>query len=295
MPTARRPAPTIWAMTSKELQAMLTSDECHWWYRGRRRILRAELDRLPLGPGARLLDAGCGSGRTLDELARYGRVSGVDLSPVAVAAARDRGHVDVRVAPIEQLPFDDGAFDVVTCLDVIEHTPDDRASLGELRRVTRPGGLLLVTVPAYQALWSAHDEANLHYRRYGRRQLRAVAADSGWDVVADTHFNALLLPPAAVVRVAQRLSRRPRRSDLDLTPPRLNRLLELPLALESRLLAGGNRLAFGLSLLAILRRPVERRVPAGVAHAGLRAQRNASPALGRADGRGRSTAAATMP
>ena len=152
---------------------MLSGDDDHWWYRGRRRFLRAELDRLPIAPGARLLDAGCGSGRTLDELARYGRVSGADVSPEAVLAARRRGHDDVHRARVEELPFPDATFDVVTCLDVVEHTPDDRATLAELWRVTRPGGLLLVTVPAYQALWSWHDEVNLHFRRYDSPSLRA--------------------------------------------------------------------------------------------------------------------------
>ncbi|HMJ32356.1 MAG TPA: class I SAM-dependent methyltransferase [Baekduia sp.] len=259
-------------MTHDELQAMLASDERHWWYRGRRRVLRAELDRLPLAPDPRLLDAGCGSGRTLDELARYGRVSGIDLSPEAVAAAHRRGHRDVRVGHVERLPFPDATFDVVTCLDVVEHTPDDRATLAELRRVARPGGLLLVTVPAYQALWSWHDEVNLHYRRYDSSSLRAAARAAGWDVVGDTHFNSLLLGPAAAVRVAQRRRRRHTHSDLDLTPLRLNGVLELPLRLEARLLASGTRLPAGLSLLAVLRRPA------------LREPRRAEADLWRADG-----------
>jgi SAM-dependent methyltransferase len=242
-------------MTHDELQAMLSSDEDHWWYRGRRRVLRAELDRLPLAPSSRLLDAGCGSGRTLDELARYGRVSGVDLSPEAVAAAWRRGHEDVQVSRVEEMPFADGTFDVVTCLDVVEHTPDDRATLAELLRVTRRGGLLLVTVPAYQALWSWHDEVNLHFRRYDSPSLRAAAAEAGWDVVADTHFNSLLLAPAAAVRIAQRHRRGHAHSDLDLTSPILNGVLELPLRLESRLVGAGTRLPAGLSLLAVLRRP----------------------------------------
>jgi SAM-dependent methyltransferase len=242
-------------MTHDELEAMLASDERHWWYRGRRRILRAELDRLPVAPEARLLDAGCGSGRTLDELARYGRVSGIDLSPEAVAAARHRGHDDVHVAAVEALPFPDATFDVVTCLDVVEHTPDDRASLAELRRVTRPGGLLVVTVPAYQALWSWHDEFNLHFRRYDGASLRAATRAAGWDLVRDTHFNGLLLAPAAAVRLVQRRRPAPAHSDLDLTPRLLNGLLELPLRLEARLLAAGGRLPAGLSLLAVLRRP----------------------------------------
>jgi SAM-dependent methyltransferase len=155
---------------------------------------------------------------------------------------------------VEQLPFADGTFDVVTCLDVIEHTPDDRASLAELRRVARPGGLLLVTVPAYQGLWSWHDEVNLHFRRYDSASLRAAAREAGWEVVGDTHFNSVLLGPAAAVRLAQRRRRRHAHSDLDLTPPRLNGLLELPLRLEARLVAAGTRLPAGLSLLAVLRR-----------------------------------------
>jgi SAM-dependent methyltransferase len=241
-------------MTNDELQAMLSADEEHWWYRGRRRVLRAAIERLPLGPHARLLDAGCGSGRTLDELARYGRVSGVDLSPQAVAAARVRGHDDVQIARVEDLPFADATFDVVTCLDVIEHTPDDRATLAELLRVARPGGLLLATVPAYQSLWSWHDEANQHYRRYDRASLRGAARDAGWEIVGDTHFNGLLLAPAAAVRLAQRRRRSPSHSDLGLTPSILNGVLELPLRLESRLVASGARLPAGLSLLGILRR-----------------------------------------
>lgn len=257
-PGARRTAASIAAMTHDELQAMLTSDERHWWYRGRRRVLRAQLDRLPLAPDPRLLDAGCGSGRTLDELARYGRVSGIDLSPEAVAAARRRGHDDVRTGRIEALPFADAAFDVVTCLDVIEHTPDDRASLAELLRVTRPGGLLIVTVPAYQGLWSHHDEVNLHFRRYDSASLRAAARDAGWHVLGDTHFNSLLLPPAAVVRLAQRRRRTHAQSDLDFTPGALNGVLELPLRLEARLVASGVRLPAGLSLLAVLEKPAVR-------------------------------------
>jgi SAM-dependent methyltransferase len=241
-------------MTHNEMQAMLSSDEEHWWYRGRRRVLRAELDRLPLAPEPRLLDAGCGSGRTLDELATYGRVSGIDLSETAVAAARRRGHDDVHVAAVEEIPFPDSTFDVVTCLDVIEHTRDDLLTLAELLRVTRPGGLLLATVPAYQALWSSHDTANRHYRRYDRASLRAAASAAGWDVVSDTYFNGLLLAPAAAVRLASRW-RSHAHSDLDVTPQVLNGVLELPLRLESRFLAAGSRLPAGLSLLAVLRRP----------------------------------------
>lgn len=250
-------------MITSELDAMLAHDEHHWWYRGRRRVLCATLDRLELPARARLLDAGCGSGRTLDELARYGAVAGVDLSPQAVACARDRGHADVAVGRVETLDFPDAAFDVVTCLDVIEHTPDDQRTLRELRRVARPGGLLLLTVPAHPTLWSTHDEVNLHYRRYTRRGLRAAAAIAGLSVVSDTYFNSLLLAPAAVVRWGRRLHpESAARSDLTLTPRALDGALEWPMIAEAKVIAAGGRVPFGLSLLAVLRtpyRPVGRR------------------------------------
>jgi SAM-dependent methyltransferase len=240
------------------MKVMLDVDERHWWYRGRRRIIRAELDRLPLPAGAQVLDAGCGSGRTLEELVPYGQVRGIELDESAAEVAQDRGHGEVVIGRLEELPYEDGTFDLITCLDVIEHTPDDRATLRELRRVCKPGGWLLVTVPAYQALWSAHDEANHHFRRYSRGMLRMAAAEAGWWVERMTSFNSLLLAPAAAVRIAQRRRRQTggERSDLQIGPEWLNTALEAPLRLEARWLARGRTLAAGLSLMAVLQNPV---------------------------------------
>jgi SAM-dependent methyltransferase len=242
-----------------EFQAMLAIDDRHWWYRGRRRIVRAVLDDAGVPPRARLLDAGAGSGRTLDELAGYGDVAGVELNPRGVEAARRRGHLEVQQAPVEAIPHPDGAFDVVTCLDVIEHTPDDVRSLTELLRVTRPGGIALVTVPAYPRLWSRHDVVNRHYRRYTRRALRAAARSAGWRVERMTSFNAAYLLPAALVRVARRGDRdgAADSSELSLTPPALDALLELPLRAEAALIGRGISLPAGLSLLTLLRAPAD--------------------------------------
>jgi SAM-dependent methyltransferase len=235
------------------MKTMLDVDEHHWWYRGRRQIIRTELERLRLPPGARVLDAGCGSGRTLEELEEYGEVYGIELDPEAARVARSRGRGEVRVGRLEELPWEADTFDLITCLDVIEHTPDDRATLRELRRVCKPAGWLLVTVPAYQALWSLHDEANHHYRRYARRSLRQAAVEAGWQVRRMTSFNSLLLAPAAAVRVAQR--RRPQseyKPEIRLGRPWLNGLLEQPLRIEARWLARGRTLPVGLSLMALL-------------------------------------------
>jgi SAM-dependent methyltransferase len=236
------------------MRTMLDVDEHHWWYRGRRRIISAELDRLVLPGGALVLDAGCGSGRTLEELERYGEVHGIELDPEAAEVARSRGVGEVEIGRLEELPWEDATFDLITCLDVIEHTPDDRVTLSELRRVCKPGGWLLVTVPAYPALWSRHDDANHHYRRYSRPTLRAAARDSGWQLRRMTSFNSLLLAPAAVVRLAQRrTSNSEYTPDIRPAPAWLNALLERPLRIEARWLARGRTLPAGLSLMALMR------------------------------------------
>lgn len=243
-------------MKAAEFQKMIEVDDRHWWYRARRRIVVGAIDRLAPTPDARILDAGCGSGRMLDELVRWGRVSGLDCEPAGIAAAHSRGHADVRLGAVEELPWPDGTFDLVTCLDVIEHTPDDRRTLAELRRVTRPGGHLLVTVPAYPRLWSAHDVACHHYRRYTRDSLRTACGAAGWHPLAETSFNTILLGPVALVRGAERLRRGARKgSDLQLTPQPLGPLLELPLRVEAALLRRGVRLPAGVSILAVLCNP----------------------------------------
>lgn len=242
-------------MRRTEFEAMLELDERHWWYRGRRRVLSAVLDGLELPPPheARMLDSGCGSGRTLDLLGGYGAAVGSELNPLGVEAARRRGH-DVREAAVEALPYEDGGFDLVTCLDVIEHTDDDVRSLRELRRITRPKGRLVVTVPAHPRLWSRHDVVNGHRRRYTRRSLRTAAEAAGWRVDRMTGFNVVYLPAAALVRIARRgvPDQDDQASELALTPPALNGILELPLRLEATLVRRGMDLPTGLSLLAVM-------------------------------------------
>jgi SAM-dependent methyltransferase len=246
-------------MDERLMKAMLEVDEHHWWYRGRRLIIGSELDRLPLPRPAVVLDAGCGSGRTMAELVQYGEVHGLELDPEAAQVARDRGHGEVHTGPLEELPWPPATFDLITCLDVIEHIPDDRATLRALREACKPGGWLLLTVPAYPALWSLHDVANHHYRRYSRKSLQAVASAAGWRVARLSSFNSLLLAPAAAVRLAQR--RRAKNldggytPDLKLGPSWCNGVLERPLKLEARWLSRGHTLPVGLSLLAVLHNP----------------------------------------
>jgi SAM-dependent methyltransferase len=237
-----------------ELQTHRAEDR-HWWYRGRRRVLENVIAGLGLPEGARILDAGCGSGRNMVELARHGTVTGIELSETSVRLARERGTGEVVLGSVTEMPFAEDSFDFAVCLDVIEHLEDDGAALRELRRVIAPGGPLLVTVPAYQWLWSGHDEVNHHKRRYTDGTLQHVAERSGWREARSTHFNALLLPAAIMLRVLDRFSRKTTESSLDLwVPPQpLNWLLERPLRLEASLIGRGARIPAGLSLLAVFR------------------------------------------
>jgi SAM-dependent methyltransferase len=243
----------------------LAFEEAHWWYRGRRAIVRDAVRSLGLPPDARILDAGCGSGRNMVELTAFGTVYGIDIAPVSARQALARGIGNVTQGSLDDLPYDDDAFDLITSLDVIEHIEDDVAVLRELRRVARPSSALLVTVPAYPALWSSHDEVNHHQRRYTRRTLVEAATVAGWLPERTTHFNALLFAPAAAYRLAERALRRRvggngngahEAGDLDATPGWANAALEKALLAEAAFLRNGRRrIPVGLSLLAIFRKP----------------------------------------
>ena len=237
-----------------ELQTHRAEDR-HWWYRGRRTVLSRAIANLALPRPARVLDAGCGSGRNMVELARLGPVTGVELSRTSVSLARARLLGDVIEGSVLDMPFDSDSFDLAVSLDVIEHLEEDLEALRELRRVVAPGGFLLVTVPAYGWLWSGHDEINHHHRRYTRRSLQRAAEQAGWRQTRTTYFNSVLLPVAILLRALDRLSTKTTESSLDLwVPPEpLNWLLERPLALEAVMVGRGGRIPAGLSLLSVFR------------------------------------------
>ena len=237
-----------------ELQTHQAEDR-HWWYRGRRTVLEGVIADLSLPKHARILDAGCGSGRNMVELGRHGTVTGVELSQASVDIARDRHAGEVIAGSVLEMPFADDSFDLAVSLDVIEHLDDDLGALRELRRVIAPGGALLLTVPAYQWLWSGHDEINHHHRRYTRRSLTRVAEQAGWQQSRTTYFNSLLLPIAILLRVLERFNTKTTESSLDLwvPPAPLNWLLERPLALEAAMIAHSGRIPAGLSLLTVFK------------------------------------------
>lgn len=239
------------------LRQHLELEERHWWFVGRRRILLGVLEQnLPLKGEMEILDAGCGGGATMKSLRRYGRVRGMEISEEAVEYNRERGR-EVILGSIEEMPFPDESFDLALALDVIEHVPDDLRALEELFRVLRPGGFLLVTVPALQMLWGAHDMAAGHYRRYTLSGLRERVKRLGFEIVAATYFNTLLFPAVFAARMLERLHPKGAASDVREVPRFLNFLLTEVFSLEAPL-TQRMKLPFGVSTLCFVRK-LERR------------------------------------
>jgi SAM-dependent methyltransferase len=224
-------------------------EERHWWFRSRRAVVRALVARGGLPPSPRILDAGCGTGANLVEYARLGEVTGVDAFPEAIRFCRERGLDNVLEAPVERLPFEAGSFDLLFATDVIEHLDDDVVALRELRRVAGEGARLVLTVPAYERLWSDHDVSVHHRRRYTAGLLRERVEAGGWTPAVETYFFATALPVVAAVRaVRRRRSNGQPRSDLSLPPEPVNRLLELPTLAEAKAIQRGARLPAGVSV-----------------------------------------------
>ncbi len=184
-------------------------EQDYWWHVGKRAIVYSLLDKyLPPGDPARrrALDLGCGTGQNLEGLARYARPVGHDSSAEALAFCRRRGHTRLVQATI--LPFAPNSFDIVTALDVIEHLDDDLAVLRDLYRVVRPGGLLVISVPAYQVLWTYWDQILGHRRRYTTARMRRVVRRAGWRVRRVSYSNAAILLPTVGMRLVKSLRHR---------------------------------------------------------------------------------------
>jgi SAM-dependent methyltransferase len=167
----------------------------HFWFVSRRRIFFDLLDRMLGGRcDLRVLEIGCGAGGMLGPLQRYGTVHGLDIDHEYVAFCRQRGFERVLAGSGYGLPFADGSFDLVALFDTVEHIPDDVRALAEVARVLRPGGIVFVSAPAYQWLWSQNDRIAHHHRRYTRGRLRRALQAAGLTPRRTTYFNALLLP-----------------------------------------------------------------------------------------------------
>ena len=228
----------------------------HWWFQARSKILEELIAAWGLAPEhGEILDIGCGpGGPLLQRLSRRYRVEGLDAEPAAVAIAHQQGLANVRVGTLDSLTESDGGKDLALLLDVIEHVEQDVQMLNAARRVLRPGGCLLVTVPALPWLWSGHDRLAHHYRRYRQSELKTKLETAGWVCERITFFNTLLFPLAAVKKLADRFRKGSEQHGYYDTPGKiLNGFFRAVFASEARWLKNHTFLV-GVSLLAVGRK-----------------------------------------
>ncbi len=234
----------------------------HWWFVGRRQIVYDLTTRAQADRQCRILEIGCSSGRLMLQLRQHGyqNVAGIDISEKAVKLCQDSG-LAATTMDAQRLDFPDNSFDVITASDVLEHLEDEKRALQEWRRVLKPGGVLLVFVPAFMFLWSKHDVANKHFRRYRLHELRKALAENGFAIERSSYWNFSLFLPIAAVRTVKRLfDRKPSSEDGgtgDLFVPQstVNAALLAMLRSENWFFSRGVNWPFGVSAMAIARRP----------------------------------------
>jgi SAM-dependent methyltransferase len=241
-------------MQQSEYGAMHAQELRHWWFRGRRRVLVGML-RQALGSyqgSLRILDYGCGTGGNSPAYASFGAVVGIEPDAGAIRLAHGRGQAQYCRGSGTDLPLRTAAFDAVMASDVLEHIEDHRRAVSEIARVLRPGGLAVITVPAHQWLFSRHDVALHHFRRYSKRGLRELLQGGGLRIRRLSYWNAALFPAISLHRMLEKSRPIGRaHSDTATSPPWLiNESLAGLLAAEARILRHVT-LPWGVSLLAV--------------------------------------------
>ncbi|HEY3321363.1 MAG TPA: class I SAM-dependent methyltransferase [Planctomycetota bacterium] len=246
-------------MQEAEYQRLARIDREHWFYRGKRAIVRHWIERFrPLTPDDLLVDAGMGTGAWLVEMSPRCRVTGLDHSEASLAIARPQVEAaggNVFQTSLDRTPLGSESATVVTLLDVLEHLEDPAAAMSEMIRIARPGGLLVITVPALQMLWSDWDETLGHKRRYNRRQLLTLCTRPEIELLHCGYFNTLALPAIALARCWRKLFPPPSGSlrAEDRVPSRfLNEFLYKALVVPACL--RWPRAPIGVSLLAVMRK-----------------------------------------
>jgi SAM-dependent methyltransferase len=223
----------------------------HWWFVARQRIIQEIIEKeTGIAPGSRILDVGCGTGAMLSSLSKRYDAYGTDTSPLAIEFCRQRKLQNVFQCTIEAFPFPDMKFDLVLLLDVIEHVDDDIGIVKAASGYLKQGGHILVTVPAYEFLWSRHDDINFHKRRYVKAGLRRVFERAGLKIQLLSYYNTILFPGALIGRLGERVF--PPKGDrtLEIPSPSLNSLLTQTFAFEKNLV-GRFPMPFGLSIIGL--------------------------------------------
>jgi len=245
-------------MEEYEYEIMYHIESTYWWFRGKQFLIDMLLGRhFKGGKSNRSLDIGAGTGSTLEFLRKFGPAYGVEFSTVAIHMLRQRGlNSIVRSDAENPMPFKSDTFSIVTCLDVLEHLGNDSGLIEEMVRVCKPGGLILITVPALRFLWSRHDEALHHKRRYTKKQLLNQVVSPNCSVIKASYFNAFLFVPIVAVRKLESFWKNDKEAKSDFfvpIPEWMNRFLYFLYTTELKCLRIAN-FPFGVSIVMIVQK-----------------------------------------
>lgn len=242
-------------MQLSEYKNIFDNEASHFYYATNHGVILALAKKFTLGNKyLKILDAGCGTGLLGKKLQALGNVQGIDISPEALKFAKKRG-LKVKLASVNKLPFKNNTFDLLVSLDVIYHRQvDDKKALREFYRVLKPGGILILRVPANKWLTSSHDRAVHTRQRYSKQELAAKLNKAEFKTLKLSYVNTVLLPIAAITLLSEKLTANKARSGIKTLPKHINFLLTKLLLLDSFILKRAN-LPFGLGLIVVAKKP----------------------------------------
>ena len=246
-------------MENEEFEIMYHIEQSHWWFRGKQFLLKQALKSLDnkASENGRILDIGAGTGIILKILMDFGEAYGIELSPQAIKFLKKRKLKRIICADADySLPFKNDTFTMITCLDVLEHLEKDVGLFKEMIRISRPGGHILVAVPAFDIFWGSHDVALHHKRRYTRKKILQIIREMNCRVVKASYYNITLSMPILAVRTFKSifLHNRQAQSDFFMSLPNfLNSLLGFLYKAEIWCLKSIN-FPFGVSVVLVLRK-----------------------------------------
>lgn len=240
-------------MSPEAYLEMENLEKTHWWYHGRRKVIKEQISLLDLPENASILEIGCGTGGNLKMLSAYGHVSAIETNDfarkVAIKNNKNIAEIYPGSAP-NNIPFKNVKFDLICMFDVLEHIEDELSTLNALKKILAPNGKIILTVPAYQWLWSTHDEYHHHYRRYSKKNIIFIASELGFYINKISFFNTLLFPIAAAMRLLTRVINKKNHTQTNHPSRFINKILITIFSSESKILKISN-FPFGLSLIAV--------------------------------------------
>ena len=237
-------------METKLYQEMYCVENQHWWFRARRSIISSLI--LKYLPQGKILDVGCGTGFVLEALKTQYEVWGIDISKIAIQFCQEKGLTQVTQGVLDKNTLPEHYFDLIMFLDMIEHLEHDLSALTQAKHYLKSQGQLLITVPAYQFLWSAHDEIHHHKRRYTKKQLTELLQQAGYEVIFSSYFNTFLFPLIAIARLIGNFLNRHQTSDVSLPTALVNQSLYQIFEWEKNLLPSLS-FPFGVSIICLAR------------------------------------------